>query len=121
MPNTPEAVKRKKWGDSMENLTLTQIKDFVIVAVALLAFVVLLGNVVKTIAEWRKPGMSEAEWRREVDSKLSTDNRRIQSLEDGNRAICKALIALLSHEINGNSTEKLNKALSDLNNYLIER
>ena len=105
----------------MENLTLVQIKDFVIVAVAVLAFIVLVGNVIKTIKDWSKPGMSEAEWRRDVDAKLDSDNRRIQKLEDGNRAICKALIALLSHEINGNSKEKLTTAMSDLNNYLIER
>lgn len=105
----------------MENLTLPQIKDFIIVAVAILAFIVLLGNVVKTLKEWRKPGMSEADWRRDVDDKLNSDNRRIKSLEDGNRVVCKALIALLSHEINGNSNDKLQKALSDLNNYLIER
>lgn len=105
----------------VENLTLPQIKDFVIVAVALLAFIVLLGNVIKTVKEWRTPGMSEAEWRRDVDNKLDKDNRRIKSLEDGNRVVCKALMALLSHEINGNSNDKLQKALSDLNDYLIER
>lgn len=65
--------------------------------------------------------MSEAEWRRDVDDKLDRDNRRIASLEEGNKAICKALIALLSHEINGNSTDKLQKALTDLSDYLIER
>lgn len=65
--------------------------------------------------------MSEADWRRDVDDKLGNDNRRIKSLEDGNRVVCKALMALLSHEINGNSNDKLQKALSDLNDYLIER
>ena len=65
--------------------------------------------------------MSEADWRRDVDMKLGNDNERIKSLEEGNRAICKALMALLSHEINGNSSDKLQKALSDLNDYLIER
>lgn len=105
----------------MEALTLVQIRDFVIVAVAILAFLVLLGNAIKTIKEWRKPGMSEAEWRREVDEKLGSDNKRIKSLEEGNKAICKALIALLSHEINGNSSDKLQNALAELNNYLIER
>ena len=105
----------------MESLTLTQIRDFVIVMLALLAFIVLLGNAWKTIREWRKPGMSEAEWRRDVDDKLGNDNKRIASLEEGNRVICKALMALLSHEINGNSSDKLQKAYSDLNDYLIER
>ena len=91
------------------------------VAVAILAFIVLLGNVVKTVKEWRSPGMSEAEWRKDVDIKLSNDNKRIKTLEDGNKVVCKALMALLSHEINGNSSDKLQKALTDLHNYLIER
>ncbi len=100
---------------------MPQIKDFVVVAVAILAFIVLLGNVVKTVKEWRSPGMSEAEWRKDVDIKLSNDNKRIKTLEDGNKVVCKALMALLSHEINGNSSDKLQKALTDLHNYLIER
>ena len=105
----------------MENLTLAQIKDFAIVFLALLAFIVLLGNVIKTVKGWIQPGMSEREWRQDVDRKLGSDNERIKSLEDGNKVICKALIALLSHEINGNSNDKLQKALEGLNEYLIER
>lgn len=105
----------------MENLTLIQIKDFAIVFLALLAFVVLLGNVIKTVKGWLQPGMSEAEWKREVDKKLGNDNKRIESLEEGNKVVCKALIALLSHEINGNSRDKLEHALDGLNQYLIER
>ena len=105
----------------MESLTLVQIRDFVIVAVAILAFIVLLGNAWKTIREWRKPGMSEAEWRKEVDDTLKKDDERIGSLEEGNKAICKALIALMSHEINGNSKDKLTAAMDELNEYLIER
>jgi len=59
----------------VENLTETviQIRDFAIIAIAIMGFVVLLGNVIKTIKEWRKPGMSEAQWRREVNSKLKND------------------------------------------------
>ena len=105
----------------MESITFVQIRDFAIVAIAIMGFIVLIGNVVKTIKEWRKPGMSEAEWRREVDGKLDNDNKRIASLEEGNKVVCKALIAMLSHEINGNSKEKLQEALSGLQNYLIER
>ena len=56
-----------------------------------------------------------------MDEKLGKDNKRIASLEEGNRVICRALMALLSHEINGNSNEKLVKALADLNDYLIEK
>ena len=105
----------------MESLTFVQIRDFAIVLIAIMGFIVLIGNVVKVIKEWRKPGMSEAEWRRDVDTKLGNDNKRIASLEEGNKVVCKALIAMLSHDINGNSKEKLQAALSELQNYLIER
>ena len=105
----------------LENLSLAQIKDFVVVALAILAFIVLIGNAIKTIKEWRKPVMSETEWRRGVDAALADYNKRIEVLEEGNRVICRALIAMLSHEINGNSVDKLTKALADLNDYLIDR
>ena len=105
----------------MESLSLIQIKDFAIVAIAVMGFIVLVGNVIKVFKEWRQPGMSEAEWRRGVDSSLADNGKRIETLEKGNKAVCKALIAMLSHEINGNSIDKLQTALSELNNYLIER
>lgn len=105
----------------MENLSVIQVRDFAIVLIAIMGFLVLTGNVIKTIKEWRKPGMSEAEWRRDVDEKLDRDNKRIASLEEGNKVVCRALIAMLSHDINGNSKEKLQAAMSELQNYLIER
>lgn len=105
----------------MESLSIIQVRDFAIVLIAIMGFVVLCGNVIKTIKSWREPGMSEAEWRRDVDDKLDKDNKRIASLEEGNKVVCRALIAMLSHEINGNSKEKLQAAMSELQDYLIER
>ena len=97
----------------VENLTVVQLKDFAIVAIAVMGFIVLAGNV--------KPGMSESQWRRGVDEKLDSDNKRIASLEKGNKVVCRALIAMLSHEINGNSVDKLKDAMTELQDYLIER
>ena len=47
----------------MEALTLVQIRDFVIVLVAFMAFIVLIGNVVKTIKEWKTPSDNANRWR----------------------------------------------------------
>ena len=103
----------------MEDVTLVQLRDFVLVALALLGFVVLLGNVVKTIKDWRQPGQSAAKWRTEMDENVKDNTDRIKKVEDGNKIIMRALVAMLNHEINGNSVDKLQKALSDLNDYLI--
>ena len=98
---------------------MAQIKDFAIVAVALIGFIVLLGNFIKTIKDWRQPGMSMEQWKRDVNTKLDSDNKRIKSLEAGNRAICKGLLAMLDHELSGNSVDKIRKAKDDITNYLL--
>ena len=93
----------------MENLTLAQWKDFAIVLLALAGVVVLIGNAGKTIKSWKKPHEDNASWRRDVDTKLDNDNKRLKDL------------ALLSHEINGNSDDKLRASHQEITNYLIER
>ena len=105
----------------MENLSLAQLKDFGIVALAVMALVVLLGNVIKTIATWKKPHDDMEKWRQDVDQKLTNDNNRLEVLEGGNRVICRGILAMLSHEINGNSTDKLIASQTEITNYLIDK
>lgn len=71
----------------------------------------------------------------EIEKKLSNDNTRIDdntrelnehrkrmdSMETGQRAICRGVLALLSHEINGNSTDKLKEAQTGISNFLIDK
>ena len=52
---------------------------------------------------------------------LDRDNRRLNSLDDGNRVTQQALLALMSHAINGNDIDKLSKAKDDLESYLINK
>lgn len=105
----------------MDKVTGAQVTDFWIVLLAVFAFVVLLGNVIKTVREWRKPQNDLEEWRRDVDMKLRSDNERLKSMEEGNKVICRGILAMLSHEINGNSVEKLKESQTEMTNYLIDR
>lgn len=71
----------------------------------------------------------------EIDRKLANDKiviedhtqrlmlltNRLNNWEDGQKAQCRGVLALLSHEINGNSVDKLRKAYDGINDYLIER
>lgn len=52
---------------------------------------------------------------------LDRDNRRLNSLDEGNRVTQQALLALMSHAINGNDIDKLSKAKDDLESYLINK
>lgn len=60
-------------------------------------------------------------WRHSVDTKLSRDNDRLDSIEEGNRASQRALLALLDHGIDGNNTEQMQHAKEALQNHLINR
>ena len=112
----------------MESLTLAEIKDFAVVALALMGFVILLGNVIKTFKEWRKPGMSEAEWRRDVDGKLDNDNKRIKALEDQSAFILKAVslllqddLAILEHLRTDNASGRMAEQEAKVQDFLIKR
>lgn len=105
----------------MENLTFDQIKNFIIVLLAIAGAVVLIGNVIKTLREWKKPGEDLDTWRQDVDRKLSMDDERLKAIEDGNKVVTRGVLALISHELNGNSTDKLQKSQAEITNYLIDR
>jgi hypothetical protein len=61
------------------------------------------------------------EWRRTVDSKLLRDNGRLDEIEAGDRAIQRALLALLDHGIDGNNVKQMQDAKTELQNHLINR
>lgn len=105
----------------MENISLMQLKDFAIVALAIAGTIVLLGNLIKTIKDWRKPQTDLKNWQQSVDERLKNDNDRLKSMEDGNKVICRGILALLSHEINGNSIDKLKASQTEMTDYLINR
>lgn len=70
----------------------------------------------------------------EIEKKLSNDkaeiemhtrqlnaySSRVDQLEGGNKALCHGVFALLSHEVNGNSIDKLKTAHHAMQNYLID-
>lgn len=52
---------------------------------------------------------------------LDNDNKRFMELEGATKIQNRVLLALVSHEINGNSIDKLKEAKSDLEEYLINK
>lgn len=56
-----------------------------------------------------------------INQHLDNDNKRLKKLEEGNRVTQQAILALLSHALNGNDVDSLQKAKSRLEDYLIGR
>ena len=55
------------------------------------------------------------------EMRFKNDKTRLDAIEEGNRVTQKALRALLKHSIDGNNTDGLIKAETELSEYLIER
>ena len=53
--------------------------------------------------------------------KLNQDHKDIHRLEESNRHICECMLAMMDHEITGNSVERMKQARNDMNTFLINR
>lgn len=113
----------------MENVTPAQVWTAVL---AVASAIVLLSNAAKAIASaWQAAKAPNAKqdarltdlenWRKGVDFKLDNDKKRLDIIDEGNRATQRALLALLDHGIDGNNIKQMEDAKEELRNHLINR
>ena len=55
----------------------------------------------------------------EYETYFKNDNERLDKIEEGNRVMQKALLALLKHGLDGNDIEAMKKAETDMEEYLV--
>ena len=84
--------------------------------------------IIKIVQKAKQPEKNQNERLDEIEKRMKRfdelfdkDNKRLYELEEGNRVIQQALLALLSHSINGNDTENLIKARDHIQSYLISK
>lgn len=83
--------------------------------------IVVLYNASKAILEALSPFKTMKRKIEKHDILLDNDNKRLLSIEKSNQMLCKSMLALLDHEITGNSVDKLKNVKSEMQNYLIEK
>lgn len=93
---------------------------------------VLLSNaaekIMKAVKAAKAPNATQNErldaleaWQKDAAGKLNRDNERLETIEEGNRASQRALLALLDHGIDGNNVKQMQDAKEQLQNHLINR
>lgn len=109
----------------MENITFGQLAGLAALVLVLVGAYNTIMNAVKNIREEKKrkdqPVNTLEEQVRKHEEKLKNDHERLTDLESSNRIIMRALMAMLSHEINGNSDDKLAASFDEIQKYLIEK
>ena len=104
----------------------------VVVVLALCGVIITIGKTADVVRGWKKPKAQEDQALRlrqaECDRHFSADLQRIKALEvatakqqETDRVVLTALRAILSHEINGNSIDRMKEAYDALDKMLINR
>lgn len=109
----------------MSDITFGQLAGLAALVLALVGTYNTIMNAVKNYREEKsrkdKPVSTLEAKVNDHEGRLGRDDRRINDLEESNRIIMRALMAMLSHEINGNSDDKLRASFDEIQKYLIEK
>ena len=109
----------------MSDITFGQLAGLAALVLVLVGAYNTIMNAVKNYREEKsrkdKPVSSLETKVNDHEERLGRDDRRINDLEESNRIIMRALMAMLSHEINGNSDEKLRASYDEIQQFLIDR
>lgn len=113
----------------MEGITVTNLWALLLAGASALVLLANAGEkVVKIVQSLKAPNANQDKrldeleaWRKSVDRMLDSDKKHLDSIDEGNRATQRALLALLAHGIDGNNIKQMQDAQKELNNYLINR
>lgn len=109
----------------MGDITFGQLAGLAALILVLVGAYNTIMNAVKNYRDEKKrkdmPVNTLEEQVKQHEEKLKRDHERLNELEESNRIIMRALMAMLSHEINGNSDEKLQSSFDEIQAFLIER
>lgn len=102
-----------------------------------LAIITALGGATAVISRWFSPFKT---LRQDVENKVDkddfnalrrefdtvkgyqkVDHKELVKVELGNEKICKGILAIMDHELTGNSVDRLKKTKEELQDYLIEK
>lgn len=100
-----------------------QIQTFFVVLLAICGGISVIGGTVNLFRNWKKESRLNAH-----STILQDHEKRIIKLETDSedqdkftKVLCNSVLALVSHEINGNSIDKLTDAQEELKDYLINK
>ena len=109
----------------MQNITFEQLVGLMAAALVLIGAYNTIMGAVKTHREEQKrkdaPVNNLEEQVKKHDERLERDHERLNNLEEANRIQMRALMAMLHHEIDGNSTAGLKQSYDEIQRYLIEK
>lgn len=96
---------------------------FLVTLLAIFGAIITIGsaitNIVKLYNWYKRPSESNTDRIKAIELKQEKDYKRLVKFDDELNIIMRTQLALLEHEINGNSIEKLQKCKQEIIDYLV--
>ena len=104
-------------------MEFSQIQSFFIVLVAVLGFISTVGGVINLLKGWRKDssGKRHEEIIHDHEKRIKALEGKTKEQDDFIHVICMSLLAMINHELNNNSKDKLQSAKDELEKFLINK
>lgn len=106
-----------------EGIGMNDIQTFFVVLLAVCGAITTIGGAINLLLNWHKQSRISRH-----DEALKDHEIRIKRLEDKTKEqdsfikiLCNSILALVSHEINGNSLDKLKDAQKELQDFLVNK
>lgn len=87
-----------------------------------------VGAATAVISRWLTPFRKMKEEIATLKEEIATlrgyqngDHDRLKDVETGNEKICKCVLAIINHELTGNSVDGMKKARDEMQDYLIQK
>lgn len=98
----------------MSNIAWTDI-------LAIAAGITAIGGAAGYLAKWTSPYRKMKKKVEEHDSKFQETDKELSDIKEATKVQNKVLLAIISHDITGNSVDKLKEARDELQEYLINK
>lgn len=99
------------------------IKNFFIVLLAICGAILTMGGAINLLLNWSKQSKVSQHERiiNDHENRLKDLEKNKKETEGFAKVMCNSMLALLNHNINGNSKDKLEEAKKELQDYLISK
>lgn len=94
----------------------------------ILGGIITIGGATAVISRWLAPFRKMKEEISSLREEVATlrgyqngDHDRLKDVETGNEKICKCVLAIINHELTGNSVDGMKKARDEMQDYLIQK
>lgn len=105
----------------MENITFDQLRDAVLVFLALCGAIAAVGKAIDVVKGWRRPQSTLQAEVAAYKRRLDQHDQELEDLRDGQRVTCTALKALLGHELHNGNGDEMQAASRALDAWLISK